>query len=340
MDKQINSHHPLVSCIIIFLNGGEQFFIEAIESIFAQTYENWELLLVDDGSTDESTKIALNYAVKYPDKVSYLEHEGHQNRGMSAARNLGISHAKGEYIAFLDADDVWLPNKLAEQVPILQAHPQAAMLYGRTQFWFSWTGNSEDMHRDCLTKTSMQFDDLIQPPAQLIPYLLDGGQTYPCMCSVLIRREVFTTIGVFEEEFRNANEDMVFHSKVFLNASVFVSSKCWDRYRIHTNSYWQSAPKIIRPDNQKIERLKYLNWLEKYLSQLENSNYKFNPLLKEALSQALFPYRHPILYELIQFFNQLRKNIKNLVKSVGKYILPIAIYRWLKAQVKVSTTST
>ncbi|MDJ0799822.1 MAG: glycosyltransferase family 2 protein, partial [Calothrix sp. MO_167.B12] len=96
-----------ISCIIIFFNAGEQFFIEAIESVFAQTYENWELLLVDDGSTDGSTEIALRYAQKYPEKVRYLEHKEHQNRGMSATRNLGIRHAKGEYITFLDADDVW-----------------------------------------------------------------------------------------------------------------------------------------------------------------------------------------------------------------------------------------
>ena len=100
------SDKQLVSCIIIFFNA-EKFLGEAIESVFAQTYKNWELLLVDDGSTDDSTTIALNYAEQYPEKVCYLEHEGHQNRGMSATRNLGIRLATGEYIAFLDADDIW-----------------------------------------------------------------------------------------------------------------------------------------------------------------------------------------------------------------------------------------
>ena len=103
------NQQPLVSAIIIFLNG-EQFIEEAIASIFAQSYNNWELLLVDDGSTDHSTMIAQKYAQKYPEKVFYLEHEGHQNKGMSASRNLGISQANGEYIGFLDADDMWLPK--------------------------------------------------------------------------------------------------------------------------------------------------------------------------------------------------------------------------------------
>src|SRR5215207_11709928 len=105
----------LVSSVMIFLNA-EKFIEEAIESVFAQTYDNSELLLVDDGSTDDSTQIALRYAERDPEKVRYLEHPGHRNRGMSASRNLGVSHAEGEYVAFLDADDVWLPYKLQRQV--------------------------------------------------------------------------------------------------------------------------------------------------------------------------------------------------------------------------------
>src|SRR5213594_1272983 len=145
------SGNPLVSVVIIFLDAG-RFLEEAIESVFAQTYEEWELLLVDDGSTDKSRSIAERYVVQYPAKVRCLEHEGHQNRGMSASRNLGIAHTKGEYIAFLDADDVWLPHKLEQQVAIMDSQPAAAMVYGATQYWHSWTGNPEDLGRDRLPK--------------------------------------------------------------------------------------------------------------------------------------------------------------------------------------------
>ena len=164
------NNKPRVSGIIIFLNA-EKFIQEAIESVFAETFDDWELLLVDDGSTDASTAIARRFADQCPDKVRYLEHNGHQNRGMSASRNLGVRHARGEYVAFLDADDIWLPHKLEQQVPILDAQPKAAMLYGPTQHWFSWTGKFEDRENDYLTPLGIQPNTLIEPPALLIHLL-------------------------------------------------------------------------------------------------------------------------------------------------------------------------
>src|SRR5947199_3249480 len=160
------SGNPLVSVVIIFLDA-ERFLDEAIGSVFAQTYREWELLLVDDGSTDTSRNIALRYAEKHPDKVRYLAHSGGQNRGMSASRNLGIAHAKGGYIAFLDADDVWLPNKLEHQVALLESQPAAGMVYGPTEWWYSWTDNHHDSQRDYINDLGEQPSTLPQPPALL-----------------------------------------------------------------------------------------------------------------------------------------------------------------------------
>ena len=78
---------PLVSVITIFLNAN-RFIREAIESVLAQDFTDFELILVDDGSTDGSSALACGYAEKFPDKISYLEHANHSNRGMSASRNL------------------------------------------------------------------------------------------------------------------------------------------------------------------------------------------------------------------------------------------------------------
>src|ERR1051325_7035528 len=141
--------NPLVSVIIPFLNGGK-FIREAIESVFSQTYRNWELILVDDGSTDSSTDIAREYAQLHPGRVRYLEHEGHQNRGQSATRNLGMRSAAGELFAFLDCDDVWLPHKLEQQAAILKLHPEAAMVFGASQYWQSWSGHEGAVKADSI----------------------------------------------------------------------------------------------------------------------------------------------------------------------------------------------
>ena len=171
------NNQPFVSVIIIFWNA-DRFIAEAIESVFAQTYRAWELLLVDDGSSDCSTTIARSYSERDPQHVRYLEHPGHANRGMSASRNLGIRNARGSYVAFLDADDVWLSNILEEQVAILETYPEAAMVYGPIEYWYSWTGMPEDRERDYVEKLGVPPDTIIEPP-RLFPLFLRDKATVP-----------------------------------------------------------------------------------------------------------------------------------------------------------------
>ncbi|HUG86498.1 MAG TPA: glycosyltransferase, partial [Euzebya sp.] len=96
---------PLVSVVVPFYNDG-QFLEDAIDSVRAQAFEEWELLLVDDGSTDGSTRVARRAAADHSGRIRYLDHPGHANRGAPASRNRGIAMARGSYVAFLDADDV------------------------------------------------------------------------------------------------------------------------------------------------------------------------------------------------------------------------------------------
>jgi glycosyltransferase involved in cell wall biosynthesis len=104
----------------------EEFLAEALESVFAQDYSPLEVLVVNDGSRDRSAEIARSF-----DGVRYFEQE---NQGASAARNLAITHARGEYVAFVDADDVVPQTKLSLQVGYLMEHPDVACVMGR-QHW-------------------------------------------------------------------------------------------------------------------------------------------------------------------------------------------------------------
>jgi glycosyltransferase involved in cell wall biosynthesis len=279
--------NPLVSAIIIFLNA-QEFIQEAIESVFRQTYQHWELLLVDDGSTDASTEIARRNAAENPGQVRYLEHPGHQNRGMGASRNLGICHAQGEYIAFLDADDVWLPNKLAEQVSTLDSQPEAGMLYGNTLYWYSWTQEPEDMQRDFVPRPGVASDAVIQPP-RLLALFLGGKAAVPCPCSILVRRWAANSIGGFDETFvavNNLYEDQAFYAKLCLRFPVYVSGACWDRYRQHPGASMAVAQKA----GQLIAaRRFFLSWLQGYLEQQSEKNAEVWQSLQRELWRIDYP---------------------------------------------------
>ncbi|CAN5854999.1 hypothetical protein BH20GEM3_BH20GEM3_09380 [soil metagenome] len=313
-----------VSVITIFLNG-ERFIEEAIRSVFAQTYTDWELLLVDDGSTDASTAIARRYAAAHPQKVRYLEHPGHQNRGAAASRNLGVRNAQGEYIAFLDSDDVYLPHKLEEQVPLLDSLPEAAMLYGRARLWHTWNDNPEDMWRDELTKAAPRGkrNTLIQPP-ELFTCNMRDPHCYPTPSSVLARREAIDAVGGFEESFRNTFEDMTLFLKILLHFPVFVADRCWDLYRQHPDSCWAVAKKKgqYRPGRPYPAREAFLHWLETYL---ESRGMRGTKAWKE-LQKTLRPYRHPALYwpasvardTKFRFVTWLRPRLKHWLPTPAK----------------------
>jgi glycosyltransferase involved in cell wall biosynthesis len=219
----MNSHEqPLVSVILCFYN--EQRFIkEAIESVRNQTYSHWELLMVDDGSSDLSPLIAKSYVSQYPKNTFYLQHEGHLNKGLSASRNVGIKKAKGKYVAFIDADDIWLPEKLENQVALLESNTQASVLLEASYYWKSWTETSET---DVTIPIGAR-QGIYDPPllAQLL-YPLGKGAA-PCPSGMMVRREVLDRY-TFEESFRGLYqmyEDQAFLCKIYLNETV-VCIKC------------------------------------------------------------------------------------------------------------------
>jgi glycosyltransferase involved in cell wall biosynthesis len=309
-----------ISVIIIFLNG-ETFIEEAILSVFAQTYRYWELLLVDDGSTDQSTATAKEYAQKHLEKVRYLEHEGHQNQGMSASRNLGIAHSRGEYVAFLDSDDIWLPEKLEKQLQLFQENPEAAVVCGPTQWWYSWTGNPNHKSLDSIREIVREYDCLYEPPVLLKELLLDRART-PATCSALIRRSLFDEVGLFEEQFKGLYEDQAFFSKVYLKANVYISRQYWDLYRQHSKNHClisertgQGTPGYLNTKHQY-----FLQWLKRYLLSEEVQE----PHLLKALHQALWAYEHQRLYYLL--------NPERFLRMIGRKTLPFMLRQWLWAR--------
>jgi glycosyltransferase involved in cell wall biosynthesis len=302
---------PDVSVIVPFFNA-ERFLSESIASVLSQTFPGSELLLVDDGSTDGGTAIARTHAAGEPARVRYLEHPGHARRGASAARNLGIQHARGRYLAFLDADDVWLPGKLAAQVPILESHADAAMVYNRTQFWYGWTGDAEDRRRDRLEPLGVPPDTVLAPPT-LLSRILREESPVPCTCSVLVRRQAAEAVGGFEEEFVDLFDDQAFYAKLLFHRPVYAAAGCWDRYRQHPG---QSCAAAARAGTAHRARRRFLEWLERYLLDHEARGTE----VWQALQEALAPYR---------VGHDPRAALKRTVRSAVR-ALPAPAQDWLR----------
>ena len=276
--------------------------------MLAQTYQAWELILVDDGSTDASTEIATKYVTERPGQVKYVEHSGHINAGMSSSRNLGIKQAKGRFIALLDADDVWIPNKLKEQVTLFEANAEAGMLYGRSQYWYSWNKNLGDSQQDFVPGLGILSNSLIQPP-HLLPLFLCGKTAVPCPSSILLRRSIIKDIGGFVDEFRSLYEDQAFYAKVCLEVPIYVSDKCWDKYRQHP----QGSTNIARVKGQEIQaRLFFLRWLVDYLYEKDVKD----------LDVWLSVVREIWLVEIPNWFPR-SKTLYHLARWIKKWVLRV-----------------
>jgi glycosyltransferase involved in cell wall biosynthesis len=256
----------VVSVITIFLDE-VRFLEDAIRSVVAQTYPNWELLLVDDGSTDGSSAVARSYAARYPDRIRYLHHPQHQNRGMSASRNLGIEHARGEFIALVDADDTWLPQKLERQVAVLASHPDVGMVFGPTLSWYSWAPESDPSERDAVTK--LPSGKVPTPGGQRVLARILAGRGAPIhTCSMLARRQAVVDIGGFEDQFRGLFEDQAFFAKMLLGYPVYVMREPLDRYRQHPDSHCAVATRDGGMASAEMleARRRYLRWLNSRLT--------------------------------------------------------------------------
>jgi glycosyltransferase involved in cell wall biosynthesis len=132
---------PLISCIIPVFNG-ERYLAEALDSILAQTYRPIEIIVVDDGSTDGTRELVASYG----DQVRYL---WQPNSGPATARNQGLSAASGEFVAFLDADDLWHPEKLERQLARFDARPDLDVCVAHVQnFWILELREEEAQFRD------------------------------------------------------------------------------------------------------------------------------------------------------------------------------------------------
>jgi glycosyltransferase involved in cell wall biosynthesis len=199
-----------VSAIIPTFNSAN-YLRDAINSALDQTYSALEVIVIDDGSTDETVSVIKSFA----DRVIYIRQE---QSGPSSARNRGIATATGEYVAFLDADDIWLPSKLEKQLHALQQEPEAGLVYSRSVDFDDSTGEElrfypKEMH------SGMLFDLLLIAPLLLLS-------------SVVVRTRVLKELGGFDEGLRTA-EDTHLYLRIAQNYRIIGVPDILVKRRIH-----------------------------------------------------------------------------------------------------------
>lgn len=281
----IESVEGLVSILTPFLNA-ERFLADTIETVLGQTYGHWELLLINDGSSDASPNIASRYMQAHPHRIRLLTHVGGRTHGVSTTRNLGLTAARGEFVAMLDADDIWLPEHLAEQVPLLRTERRAGALYGRTLHWHSWSANAQDRGRDYVPRLGVPSGRLIDG-RQLLSQTVPGKAMVPSPCSVLVRRSAALAVGGFEDAFTSVYTDQVFYGKLFLRFAALPIDRCSASYRQHDDS---CVHMMKRTRRGRTARLAYLSWLDGYVGR----NAPNAAVLRRTIRRELWRCRHPV----------------------------------------------
>ena len=246
---------PVVSVIMIFYNAAP-FLGEAIASVRTQSLVDWELLLVDDGSSDGSSELAKAFAAGDPECIRYFEHDQHANLGTAVSRDLAFANARGEFVSKLDSDDVYLTETaLAEQLRILRGSPEAAMAYCPCERWHSWQADSKKQDKRQVLTFS---DELVESPRMLVQ-MLKRPDEFPF--SFIIRSDAVRSVGGCASPIRDYGEDFVLFAKLMLRYPVYVAAQSWYRHRMHPQSI--TSRTSHREEREHFSRL-YL-WLTQYI---------------------------------------------------------------------------
>ena len=195
---------PLVSVVVPAFNA-ELFLDRCLASVEGQTYGNWELILVNDGSTDETQVIAEAFMGRHPDQVRVIST---RNQGLSCARNNGLAVAQGEYVALLDSDDVWLPEKLESQVTLLRHSPDAQATSCSFVRFDSNRPTRIAVYHFAWSRRSVRRWLLLEGPGPAL------GST------LVVRRAALPAIGLFDASLGSHAEDLDFACRMVEVGSI------------------------------------------------------------------------------------------------------------------------
>jgi GT2 family glycosyltransferase len=224
----VNLEQINISIVIPMFNA-EKYISDCLSSVFAQTYVNYEIIVVDDGSTDTSAEIVMGV---HSDKIRYFYHE---NKGVSASRNVGISYALNDFVAFLDADDYWCPNHLAELVYLYSSCPTATIWANK----FKYSYQAPHFY-DAKTLEGYRTFTL----NRYLKETLDG-QYLAWTSSVMIKKSLLSMTGVFDET-QSHGEDLALWLRLVASGYLALGNQATAVYRLSSSSL--TSRTVLNPD--------------------------------------------------------------------------------------------
>lgn len=230
---------PEVDVIVPAYNA-ERYLVEALDSVVAQTFPDWRIVLVDDGSTDGTAAIAKGYASRLGARMLYLYQA---NRGLPAARNTAIRNSDAELLALLDADDVWLPDRLAESVKVFRGRPEVGLAYGFIE--------GIDQHGEVISTFATASR---HAQGHVAHHIYMRSLHLPCP-TVTFRRQAALQAGLFDETLR-ASEDRDLWIRIAARYETALVSTLIAQYR--------SSPTAMTTDPERMHTAQ-LRVVEKHL---------------------------------------------------------------------------
>lgn len=218
---------PMVSVIVPAYNTAV-FICEALDSAFAQTYRNFEVIVVNDGSPD--TPELERAIAPYRNRIQYIQQE---NRGLAAARNTGIRQAQGEYLAFLDSDDCWLPDFLSSQMKFFEEVPPPDMVYSDARYFGDSSLTGKTYMQVCPSRGPVTMESMISEECQIFG-------------SCVARTRAVVEAGLFDESFRCGEDYDLWLRVLYCGGRIGYQKKVLALYRCRADSLSRNTLKMLQ----------------------------------------------------------------------------------------------